>query len=61
MSVSIINGFKIESLKESKGLVISIPDSDKTFTILDLGNKIEIVSVNSDRHKSCLSILKNDD
>lgn len=61
MSNIVVNGFKIESLKESKGLVISIPDSDKTFTILDLGNKIEIVSVNSDRHKSCLSIMKNDE
>jgi len=61
MNNVIINGFKIEPLKESKGLDISIPDSDKTFTILDLGSKIEIVSVNSDRHKTCLSILKNDD
>lgn len=61
MTDAVINGFKIEPLKESKGLVISIPDSDKTFTILDLGSKIEIVSVNSDRHKSCLSIIKNDE
>lgn len=61
MTDAVINGFKIEPLNESKGLIISIPDSDKTFTILDLGSKIEIVSVNSDRHKSCLSILKNDE
>lgn len=61
MTDTVINGFKIESLKESNGLIVSIPDSDKTFTILDLGSKIEIVSVNSDRHKSCLSIIKNDE
>lgn len=53
--------FSITSDETRKILTVSILGSDKTFTITDLGNKVEIVSVNNDRHTSCLSIEKNNE